>query len=579
MLKEHNQEAYEAVKKMLKAHKECCIVAATGIGKSNIITELLRDLNLNAMIIVPNKSLEDEWNKIYEKYDTEYFSIITYHYFNLHYKDLYGFDAYIFDEAHHMGAKEWGKAIKEFKSEMIDELFIGATADDTRYFDDDIKTVANTFFNGDHIVYGLNQQEAIERGILPRAKYVCAIYNVEEIFAKYKTIELSDELKGKLNYTIQNCKSIKNILQENIPNNNPVKGIVFVDTIKNIGTGVELVKKAFPNEPVYFIHSKLGNKNNERILNEFRATKSGFIVNVNMLNEGNHIEGINTIIMLRKTSSPSLYTQQIGRGLSANCDNITIFDLVRNDTSIKSILSRLDSISEVCNTNKKEKQDSTINKNLKISNQFIVKNYATDILEILEMINRKDKNWSSEEDDIIRKYYPVIGINVYKKLPGRTPRTCIDRAKHLKIKSESRYWTIEEDNILREYYPSMGYNVYEKLPGRSKKGCIKRANKLGLQKMYKWTIEEDNILREYYPSMGSNVYEKLNGRSKQSCRSRANRLGLSYTNKKPLWTIEEDNILREYYPSMGSNVYEKLPGRSSSACMTRISYLKLISKS
>ena len=551
MLKEHNQEAYEAIKKMLKAYKECCIVAATGIGKSNIITELLKELGLNALIIVPSLSINNNWNDLYDKYNTEYFSVITYQYFKLHYKNLYGFDAYIFDEAHHMGAKEWGKAIKDFKSELIDELFIGATADDNRYFDEDIKTVANTFFNGEHVVYGLNQQEAIERGILPRAKYVCAIYNVEEVFAKYKTIELTDELKGKLNYTIQNCKSIENILQENIPSNNYTKGIVFVDNIKNIDTGVELVKKAFPNEPIYFIHSKLSKKNSERILNEFRKAKSGFIVSVNMLNEGNHIKGVNTIIMLRKTSSPSLYTQQIGRGLAANCTDITIFDLVRNDTSIKKILYRMNTTSRIYNIKDNENKNKSNYKNIKISNQFIIKDYATDILEVLKDIDNSSNNkWTEEEDKIIIDNYPTMGRDVYKLLPGRSKNSCCYRASLLGCSYNKSKWSEEEDKILKKFYPSMGTKVCELLPNKNYNSCRNRVKLLKLRyKKYntnKWTEEEIQILRDNYSKIGGSIYKLLPGRSIASCHKKAKSLKIQYLPSID-WSDEEDKILKDNY--------------------------------
>ena len=583
MLKEHNQEAYEAIKKMLKAYKECCIVAATGIGKSNIITELLRDLQLNAMIIVPNKSLENEWNKIYEKYNTEYFSIVTYQYFKLHYKDLYGFDAYIFDEAHHMGAKEWGKAIKNFKSGLIDELFIGATADDNRYFDNDIKAVTNTFFNSDHIVYGLDQEEAIKEGVLPKAKYICAIYNIEEVFAKYKEIKLSDELRGRLNYTMHNCKSIESILQENISTDSYVKGIVFVDTVKNINIGIELVKKAFPNEPVYFIYSKLGRDNNERTLNEFRAVKSGFIISVNMLNEGNHIEGVNTVIMLRKTNSPSLYTQQIGRCLAANCDNAIIFDFVRNDTSIKNILSRLNNASKILNINKKDMASN----GYKISNQFIIKDYATDILEVLEIINSivtKYSRWSETEIEILKKHYPEMGGDVCKLLPGRSRYTCTSMANSLGIYytkfTNNKLWTSEEIEILKKHYPEMGGDVCKLLPNKDKKICMNKANKLNIKHVTyipnKWTNEEIEILKKHYPEIGSNVCELLANKDRKACRRKARKLGIYLNNSIIKWDKNEDDIIIKYYPEMGGDVCKLLPGRSKCACISRASKLNIL---
>ena len=56
-----------------------------------------------------------------------------------------------------------------------------------------------------------------------------------------------------------------------------------------------------------------------------------------MLNEGLHIDGVEAVILLRKTSSPNIHYQQIGRCLaSGNTDSPIIFDLVNNFTNIRS---------------------------------------------------------------------------------------------------------------------------------------------------------------------------------------------------------------------------------------------------
>ena len=136
MILEHNKTAYEEAKKMLLEYRECCIIAATGIGKSNIATEIIQNLGLNALIIAPKASIRDNWTNMPKRYNfAPTISTITYQYFNRHYKSLYGFDAYIFDEAHHAGAPKWGAAIKEFREGLDTEFVLGLTADPNRYSD------------------------------------------------------------------------------------------------------------------------------------------------------------------------------------------------------------------------------------------------------------------------------------------------------------------------------------------------------------------------------------------------------------------------------------------------------------
>ena len=64
-------------------------------------------------------------------------------------------------------------------------------------------------------------------------------------------------------------------------------------------------------------------------------------------------------------------------------------------------------------------------------------------------------NWSREEDDILREYYPTEGNKVYLRLPAKTKKETENRAYALKLKKiPILKWSSEEDEILRQYYPS-----------------------------------------------------------------------------------------------------------------------------
>lgn len=525
MLKEHNKEAYEATKAMLLEHRECCLVAATGIGKSNITTELIQELGVNALIIVPKKSIQDNWDKIPDEYGVPpTFSTVTYQFFCKHYKQLYGFEAYIFDECHHAGAPVWGKAIKDFRENLDNEFVLGLTADPTRYSDLDIKNrnVINTVFNG-HAVYGHDHKSAIEAGILPKASYICTLYDTEGLFRSYANKKMTDELRGRFNYTVANCESIENIIRKHLPSNVPIKGIIFVDSIKNIDIGISLAKRCFPEENIYSIHSKKSNCKNIKMLDTFRCAKSGFIISINMLNEGLHIQGVNTIIMLRKTSSPAVYMQQIGRGLSIDSKNITIYDLVRNDTSIKKTIDRIRNEEERFFRNKKNRKcDSDI---CIFSDQSIIKDYATDILTVLNEIDEYESErhrWTEEEDQIIRDNYPKLGKKIKEMLPGREVYSIIARVNKLNVYFEDKKWSDEELLRLKNNYPSMGKKVIELFPDRTLTSCLVKAHRLGLKMTsIRWTEQEDEILCQYYPLIGIKVVELLPGRSKNACLTRA----------------------------------------------------------
>lgn len=596
MLKDHNVPAYEDTKAMLLEHRECCLVAATGIGKSNIATEIIQEFKLNTLVIAPKTTIRDEWSNMPEKYGFDpTISTVTYQYFTKHYKKLYGFDMYIFDEAHHTDAKVWGEVIRAFRENLTTEFVLGLTADPKRY-SEKVKlkrNVVDSVFNG-HVVYGLNHKDAVDKGVLPSATYVCALYDSKDQFDAYKkklkTLdedEISNELRGRLAYTRRNCEAIEDIIRKHAPTKAPVKGIIFVDSINNIDMGVLLARRSFPKEATYYIHSKLSQRENAETLDMFKKAKSGFIVVVDMLNEGLHIEGVNIIIMLRKTCSPTIYVQQIGRGLAAHGQNVTIYDLVRNDTSIKKVLSRFDDIEDEIGDIEEECEDNKRpeGRTRKVSSQSIIYDYATDVLNVFEEIDKYGKNkrnrpWSSKEDEILREFYPTMGKRCVEKLPGRSINQCLYRANVLNIRSNNygTRWTKHEDDILREYYPTIGSQVSEKLNNRNPDACVARANSLGLVyiKNY-WTEWEDNIIKESYPSIGVKVSKMLNNRSEEACKARAKFLGVYFV-RKDIWTEYEDSIIRKYYPILGSDITDLLPNRTIEACKSRAFKLNVPSK-
>lgn len=579
-LKLHNLEAYYETKNMLMKYNECCLVAGTGVGKSNIATELINELKLNTLVIAPTNSIKDNWAAMPEDYDIPpMISTVSYQLFSTNPELFKGFDMYIFDECHHIGFKVWGTAIKTFKASLENgEYVLGLTADSIRYLDyeAEVKDVAYSVFDG-HVVYGLDSKEAIELGVLPKATYICALYNAKEYIEKYENMDMSQELKGRLALTKKNCESIEVITNRHVPKDVPLKGIVFVDSIDRVKSGVDLVKSCFPGYEVDSVHSK--KKNSKDILDKFKNTESGFIVSINMISEGMHFKGVNVIIMLRKTQSPSLYIQQIGRGLTSGGQNPVIFDLVRNDLSIRKALDNVDKFNESTKNINNITGERSSN-NPVISDQNIVQDYVTNILSILEEIERSSREfWTENEDNILKEFYPTTGADVYKKLPGRTRQSCKNRASKLNIKVISAYdkWSEKEDEILVKNYPIMGSKVADLLPGRTKQSCIYRAMAKKLKRIHvnsKWTESEDRILKEFYPTIGADVCEKLPGRTACACKSRASKLNILYVDNK--WTESEDSILKEFYPTMGLNVCEKLPGRTAYTCMNRASKLKIL---
>lgn len=92
------------------------------------------------------------------------------------------------------------------------------------------------------------------------------------------------------------------------------------------------------------------------------------------------------------------------------------------------------------------------------------------------------KHWTNEEDKLLNDNYKKYGVKAFHTIPGRTPAACRGRAHKLCL--TTRYdWSEEDDEILRQFYPSMGGRVYSKMKGRhTMNACYARAYILGISR-------------------------------------------------------------------------------------------------
>ena len=527
MLMDHNVPIYEKFEAMLEEEGQCILITATGTGKSYIAAEYLKRHNLNALVICPRLSVCSNWTSISDR-----ISAITYQKFAKRPKDFSGFDAYIFDEAHHMGGKVWGPVIKSFRQKS-DGIFIGLTADSNRYFDG--RDVAEEFFDN-CIVYGYDISEAVNNGILPLATYVCSLYDTNGLKRKYKNRSEASELVGRLNYSIDNCLSIEEILLKHMPKNHR-KGIVFVDSIANIYIGVDLIKKVYPDANVSYIHSKLSNAEVKETLEDFKRSEYGYIVTVDMLNEGLHIGGVNTIIMLRKTQSPAVFMQQIGRGLDPNINDVIIFDFVANSVSLQHVMSKI----AIVKSKFKNNSSSSFN----ISNQAIVYDYATPIITILNQLNK----WSDEEIEQLKILLPKVGYKKCSEILGKTVSQITLKVKQLGIEHLrfDRY-TEEEDRIIKENYQKKGAGYCSKLTGRSISAIRARAEKLGIYKSIWATKENLDFLIQNYGTLGVKKCAEILGIEETAVIRKAKEFGL----RAPIYYKDyEIEYVKENYSKIG----------------------------
>ena len=572
MLMEHNLEIYKKFEKMLLDKHECILITATGTGKTFISAEFINKFDLKTLVICPKISLFETWRPVSKNID-----LVSYHRFCRYPESYYGYSCYIFDEAHHMGGKKWGDKITNFRKRLQNAYVIGLTADSIRYLDG-CRNVAQEFFDNNS-VYGYGIEEAITKGILPQSLYVSALFDSgKDLYNEYSSKEyMTEELKGRLLLSIKNCKSVKDILINHTSDIENKKGIVFIDSIISSDEGVNIIRNTFPDEPVYVINHRINKKVCQRRIREFTAQKSGFIVSIDMLNEGIHIDGVNIVIMLRKTSSPNLYKQQIGRVMKYGNKDVIIFDLVGNSKSLKSIyIERTDGSG-----------DKVGEYNFAYSTQSIIYDYTSELRRILSEIEvfNKYSSWSPEEDEILINNWDTMGKKVSSLLTKRDEESCMRRARalHLYDYRSNKRWTESEIEALKRLYPSLGIEgCIKEFPDKSRQAIIQKAHMLKIRynkAVRYFSEEEDNILRNNPDITMKNLKKLLPGRSDMVIRERRKKLGLPPLPIEYGWTKEEMEILEKNYYDLGpTKLTELLPNRSRSAIISMANFKGLKTK-
>ena len=542
----HNIEIYSKVESLLNAQNKALLVLGTGLGKTSTALSYALKYGYRVLVVCPRDNIKDTW-EIYSPV------VSTISYVSLANEaetfDYSKYDLIVFDEAHHLNAPIWGKSIRHLLDNNVNIKILGLTA--TPLCDGGKKNIADIFFE-DCAVVGYDAIEGIKAGVLHPVSYVSSFYTkpkeIDDALEKCKesTDELTMKLKGRLNLALNNTPTLKEIITSNMPHGNR-KGIIFAQTIEDMDEAIKILKDIYPNEEYRKIHSLMNREEVQNIKEWFSNTDSGYLCTVDMISEGSHYKGVNTIFMFRKTKSGNLFEQQLGRCMTQTSlpnPHCIVFDLVNNMRNVREFTARLaDAISRhgIVKTLKGERQASPdlVSGGVKISKQYVVEDYTQDIVDAYDEINGLLGGfWTEEEDNILRKFYPTNGAKgCVKHLPNRTKIAICWRATSLNlisgITTKNKQWSPEEDEIIKTNYSKDRTDLTDLIPNKSKRAIQQRALVLGVKVINNWTEEEDNVIKRIYPIGGVNgCIKHLPNRTKKAIAHRATNLGVIFNNKK-----------------------------------------------
>lgn len=426
-LMKHNKDTYKNLCKTLSENNKCALVQATGTGKSYIASKYIEQHGNSALIIVPSNAIADAWSNLLCNIEKK-IDIITYQYFCKNPTKYIDYDIIIADEMHHLGSEVWGKNFIDTYLKNKNHKIIGLTATEIRYLDNS-RNMVEELFDGVR-VDGCDLPTAINKGILPTFKYVSALYCKESDFEEWRTKteniknkDVRDKLKGKLDFCIKNMVSVKHAIQENITDEYK-KIIVFLNNVESKENALDMFKNIFP-EANFYSCDYTNYSNSKKQLSAFKNDNSFCVLfAIDMLNEGIHIDGVDCVIMFRKTESPQIYLQQLGRALSSSFDKMPIiFDFVGNINNATSLIGR-----------EKNGIVGFVTQNLNKEKSVIFKSYVTPISECLDKINVFYTNYYTEEDiQFIINNYPELGLKKVAEHLGRSKESVKAKAKQLGV--------------------------------------------------------------------------------------------------------------------------------------------------
>lgn len=552
---EHNNQLYLEVEQTLKDKGKALVILGTGLGKTTTALQYLWNNKCRALVIGPNKLIKSGWEEYSDWVDTTTYQSFANRYLNINYSK-YGL--VILDEAHHAGfdekvgrgAEVWNKGIKYLLDNNVVKV-LGLTATPNRSDNIDI---SNVLFEN-CVCEGYAVEDGIEKGLIYPFDYITALYNTEELVEEYRDCD-NRELVGQLDLALQQSLTLKDIFYKYMPTDDKRKGIIFIQDIKDEQYVKDIMGDCYPNIEYRAIHSKMNKEDVNRNREWFESVDEGYLLAVNMISEGAHYKGVNTLIMFRKTSSYLVYTQQLGRIITLTKNenpNAVVFDLVNNIDSI-----------EYSNRDNEDKryQVSRIvraleKSPLQKSRQVIIADESRDIVKAIRDIKEWNKPWSENEKQILIDYYSKnrhakIDIEpLLILLPKKSRTQIINEAVFLGLSKKKNKWTEDEIKILTEFYASEGTNITTRLPSRPKQQVLQMASKLNLKynNPKTWSENEIQILKNNYAILGKKCIEFLPNRTTAQIQGMASSLNIIYNGRG--WSEEQKNIILEEYSYLG----------------------------
>ena len=332
---------YELNKTREEGFDKALVVAATGTGKTYLAVfdsmkyqkilfvahreEIIKQAAKSFKNIHKDKSIGFFYNRFKDTDKDITFALVQTlgkkNYLNDNYFKKDDFDYIIIDEFHHAVANNYTKIINYFTPKFM----LGLTATPERLDSRDVFALCD--YNS---VYEIRLKEAINKGFLCPFRY----YGIYDDTVDYDDINMRNgrydekDLEDKLMINKRAELVLKHYLKYNSN-----KAIGFCSSRNHAEYMAEYFNQNnIPSAAVY--SGDQGEHTEERQKAIYKLTNSELkiLFTVDMFNEGVDIPETDAVLFLRPTQSPTIFLQQLGRGLRKTKDKkyLTVLDFIGN---------------------------------------------------------------------------------------------------------------------------------------------------------------------------------------------------------------------------------------------------------
>lgn len=351
----HNQKTYERMTEMFKTCTRVGIVQPTGTGKSFLYLKWIEEHPQDTFAILsPSTEIFTQLQEYAEASGSpdllSRVQMVSYQaLLKMTDEEVQAIhpDKMVLDEFHRTGADQWGPSLQRLLAANPHTQILGASATPVRYLDDS-KDMASELFDR-NLAVEMTLGEAVQRKILPTPTYIPVWYDVDgtlDLYQKdisrapnYQERRDLEEKLEQLKRRLEDSYGAEDIFRKYIPLNG--KFIVFCRSREHLEEMLKTVPSWLSgiNDNVHNYVSISAQEDKDSQLQQFKEDQSESVIKllftIDRLNEGLHVKGINGVMMLRPTTSPIIYLQQMGRALASGQQQPLIFDFVNNYENIK----------------------------------------------------------------------------------------------------------------------------------------------------------------------------------------------------------------------------------------------------